>query len=403
MMTTQVHCPYCNASIEVTPEEASRPRLQCPRCGDTFVNRTAEDGSANGSSSAIAAGPPDEGLPAPPRKRLSNIALARLIVGGMVCLAAVGLAYALATVNYRRHNDVRPDPLKPPKLAPSVVAVAPADLAGLGYLPADCIVVGGIHMAQITAEPAGNELLKQLKAHKARLDIDQLAEWVGLPGKDIDHVAFGLRPDDSFSAWLIVHTRQPYSPDALAAALAPAKATVHHGRPVYRPPQHPPARMIWLYDPKTLAVRLSLVGVELTDLDQLPAQPRTGAAGLSAPIRPVLDRLDRESVLWLAGDASKVPWLPLASKLALNVPPALESSLKGIDLFGADLRFYKGLTFDLKLRARDDKAAQPLDTLLRKIFPPGDKTKVTGPDANWLMVQTSMDADKAAQALANLK
>jgi hypothetical protein len=112
-------------------------RLICPRCGEAFPYRGAYDEAVdptNGTRSReeeTTTSPPGDGLSAapatPPRpQRLSNRAVAALVLAGMALMALFGLIYALATESIRRGHDrgkPPPEPITVPLVARMALAV----------------------------------------------------------------------------------------------------------------------------------------------------------------------------------------------------------------------------------------------------------------------------------------
>src|SRR5437763_1957826 len=96
-------CPYCNAAVPVPGPVPADGRVPCPRCGEEVTVRAADGaGAPPAPAGARAAATPGTH---PADTRLSNRALARLVVGGMLFLAAATVVYALKTTEWRRAND----------------------------------------------------------------------------------------------------------------------------------------------------------------------------------------------------------------------------------------------------------------------------------------------------------
>src|SRR5437899_3021283 len=157
MMQHSLSCPYCNSFVTTPPGARVGQRVNCPRCGESFVYRPAKR-DADGTEAVLEQSPlPSDGTtPA----RWSNRRLATFVLGGMATMAALGLAFALTTTQLRRSHD-RVGSADPQRAIP-IRTVAPAELEGLGYLPPDTDIILGVHVAELLQEPAGRELLPRL-------------------------------------------------------------------------------------------------------------------------------------------------------------------------------------------------------------------------------------------------
>ncbi len=102
MLSDVLTCPYCNTPA--APPAGARPgqRISCSRCGESFPYR------GSGESTPVTASP----MPAPPPppiaapRRFSNGEIGRFVLGVMVVMAVIGLAYALSTQGIRREYDI---------------------------------------------------------------------------------------------------------------------------------------------------------------------------------------------------------------------------------------------------------------------------------------------------------
>jgi hypothetical protein len=98
-------CPYCNSPAAAPPGAQPGQRIACTRCGESFSYR--------GPSAAAAFTPTAPPTPAPAAgpvaapSRLSNRAIAFIVLSGMAAMAIIGLAYALSTESLRRSYDLR--------------------------------------------------------------------------------------------------------------------------------------------------------------------------------------------------------------------------------------------------------------------------------------------------------
>jgi hypothetical protein len=186
-MSIPLSCPSCNTGFALATLPPAR-RATCPRCGDVFPVRAAapERGAADrdGGDDAGAAipDPPPAGREPTSGRGPRRMALVAVALGAVGCLAGLAAYYARG-----------PKPAADPPAAEFAVA-PPAELLGLGYLPAECNVVFAIqpgplreYAARTRQEP--RELL-------ARAGVpDQLFAAVdsgGLPLAQIDHAAGGI-------------------------------------------------------------------------------------------------------------------------------------------------------------------------------------------------------------------
>src|SRR5689334_16016960 len=96
-------CPYCNAAV---PQAGG----VCPRCGEHLPTKASTASSRggqerpNGVQDNERPGHPSE-TAAPFRHSWANWQIGLAVLGFMVFMAAVGLGYALKTVEFRRSHD----------------------------------------------------------------------------------------------------------------------------------------------------------------------------------------------------------------------------------------------------------------------------------------------------------
>src|SRR5262245_33039836 len=129
-----VTCPYCNSQTAPPSALVHGQRLVCGRCGESFVFRGSEETPVPVSPApAVAVAPPPVVL----GRRWSNRAVAIVVLGGMGLAACAALAFALATIDFRRSNDTQGQEPS----ATEVKIVAPKHLPALGYVPKEATVV----------------------------------------------------------------------------------------------------------------------------------------------------------------------------------------------------------------------------------------------------------------------
>jgi len=150
MTPVSLTCPYCNSLVVMPRLPEGDQRIRCPRCQELFpyhgqpgAEATGETRSGSGPSQAMLAAPSAAAVPA--GRRLSNRALARIVVAVMALMAAVALLFAWNTTDERRQHDGQKAEEEPEP----VPVVAPGKLAGLGYLPADVNWLAGIHVGEL--------------------------------------------------------------------------------------------------------------------------------------------------------------------------------------------------------------------------------------------------------------
>src|SRR5262245_24872304 len=255
-MSTPLSCPYCNALVPAPAGVQAGQMITCPRCDDRF--RVLADAVPAATDTS----PPPAAAPiVPPIFRRSNRVVAMVVLGVMVVMAMSGLTLALLTQGKRREHDKgipgrakRPRQLEvevPQKVAPT----APLDLTALRYLPADCDVLLGIHMAEVLQEPAGRELLNLELPGLGTVEqsvLQKVERLTGLAMLDVGHLVLAARVNHKVippRLLIVVRTRAPYDQGRVCDRL---RATTHPqaaGRPLYRFQQE----LLPLYDTGVLA------------------------------------------------------------------------------------------------------------------------------------------------------
>src|SRR2546427_244738 len=136
MTPESLSCPYCNSLVILPRLPEAHQQIRCPRCQEVFPYR-GQAGIAGPEHFTPASDPaegtlPDaNGQPGSKGQRLTNWALARVVLAVMGLTAGIALIFAWSTTDSRRQRD-RSGPTYG-----QVPVVAPAKLAGLGYLPSD--------------------------------------------------------------------------------------------------------------------------------------------------------------------------------------------------------------------------------------------------------------------------
>jgi hypothetical protein len=320
---------------------------------------------------------PTLALPPGDTSRLSNRAIAGLVVAVMLGMAALGLAFALQTVGIRRANDSKGAVLPEPAVE-SVVA-RPAAWPGLGHLPDDVQVLAGVRVADALDSTASGALLGSLglvDAKKTRiLDI--------APG-NVDHLVIGaslraLPP----RVTAVVH-------GSIGDAPSSGRTTEQHGKTLHRVKLWPtgPEGAIWRADRHTLVAALLP-----EDFDHIVAKPQ------AAPILDLMERLDPAALAWLvaspgANDAALAFVTPLLPSADRDAWLKLESVAISIQADGPRL------TLKAQIRGRDPAAGEAIAKAVAESLTKAGVTAERKSDSGWQKLTATADAEKLASWLA---
>jgi hypothetical protein len=205
----RLSCPSCNSSFTRAELPADR-RAACPRCGDVFPVRTWEE---------VAPAAPEAPAPQPARRERAAWSVRRAVLVALA-MGFVGLVAGLG-VYYSRGPRPAPGGPDPP---PSAGATPPAELVGVGYLPADSAVVFVLQPGPMLAyaERTGQDFRDLgARAGLPNAFFDTL-EKLDLAPRRIDHVAGGLSVAEARFTLVLV-LRRPF--DDEEAFLRGVKAT----------------------------------------------------------------------------------------------------------------------------------------------------------------------------------
>lgn len=187
-MSVRLSCPSCNTAFSLDAIPANH-RASCPRCGDVFPVRGVSTESEDKEQKTEDRGEPTAFFPNTnheiPKAGLSPL---RAVLVALT-LGLIGLAAGFA-VYYTREKP-KPAPPEPP---PELITISPAQLSGLGYLPAECNVLFAAQPGPILAYASRThqdprELLTRTGVPpQALAALDQ----IGLTLPQIDHIAGGV-------------------------------------------------------------------------------------------------------------------------------------------------------------------------------------------------------------------
>jgi hypothetical protein len=476
-------CPYCNAQFSYTPTANAGPRVSCPRCDDTFPWRPPAEATDERVSAQPLAHPallapspvnrPLHRVPTPWIVQLagisillalvslalsvalpnnttqralpfmlllagvglvaslwlwflqtprSNAALAGFVLANMVSAALLVLPFLVDQTGFRRSHDPKNPPQEPPVTVEST-AVAPGQLPGLGYLPADDKLVAGIHVAELLQQPSGPKLFGKRKEGEPPPPwlIDQgfgrVERWTGLKPEQIDHVVFGIRVDGFFPhVTIVVRTRQPYNPavlkaaqDALAAAQGTKVVPVKHlDRDYYKFKDQVGNGSLWLADAQTLILVYRVDALTERDDLALTEKQRQGGVGPAPALRQVLARLDKGTLLWWCAIDVEQPQLAASMVGGVGKDEELGKLLKQVHSLLGGVRLQKEEAAVLaQFECADAGTARRLAELLRQQKLPGlGEPKVQGPtdgSGHWVSLQLPGSPEAVLRALGNVR
>jgi hypothetical protein len=335
----------------------------------------------------------------------SNRAVAAIILIVMGAFFLAGLGYALWTKSFREKNH--------PKSTGGALATArnPFDLPGLGYLPAETNLVAAFRPADLLDDSLGQRLLAVPRPRLLDLALTNVEKWTAQPATNIDHVVVGAaitRADRIPPLVFVVQNREPYHPQVLANKLK-TKAVDHQDRPLFRFRFDPAGEgYLWCMNPRVMVLVVRIIeGVKLEDLDTIPRDPWAGAAGLPAPLRELIIRMDKESLAWIAGHIADPAMLENVLGLLQKGGESQARMLTKIDSFGLWLvPEEKTLRLGGDLRGRDEQSRGQVAALLTDLIAPDIELKIAEPipttpaaDRLWLQFQMRASAARLREIL----
>lgn len=356
-----MNCPFCNSELFQAVPSTNQAKPACPRCGEPLPPDLAA-----ALPVASPQPPADDGLPPIPVEANRRTLLVVLAI--MFFMAALGLTYALLTVDFRRSHDPKPlgAPVRPPER-----------LEGLGWLPGTSRLVAAVNVADLFLHREGQALLE--KPLPAGLDraLGMLERKLAVKLAHLDHVALGVEFGERLPhATLVVRTNRPVPPAELADLPGLDPAGKRHDRPLFRFPLEPVGEaLVWCAGDRTLVIHLGLEGSKGPPFHP-PAEPRAGIELLPDNLRDlVARRIDRNSLLWAAAnlDGADFP----KDFLAL-VPGGADWRL--VNGLACSLRIQDGWLFLGQFRIPDDDFRAALQVVLAKAeLPHGIVAKLESP------------------------
>jgi hypothetical protein len=334
--------------------------LRCPRCHELFPYRAGAEAGGQAhpehSDPGEIESPLGERVDRVPLPRWSNRAVATIILSVMGVMAAIGLAFAWFTTENRRQRDHLGQTSAPS--SPPVSAVAPAKLAGLGYLPEGTEAIIGIHVAELMAQPDSRSILRLMREDRVNFGVYRLEEVTGLRLEDLDHIVLGVH---GLRAFLVVQTRRPYDPEEIRENLEVSTSIQRGHRMLYTFPLEQTLfkGTLWCASERTLVFAL-----RPADLDAVPDKPTTDLERFPTPVQEYLRKELREGTpVWVAGFSNK--WDDILGLLLLGLPDADRQIVMQVNAFCGWLRCNdRKLTGRVDVRCSDAAGAENLDRYL---------------------------------------
>jgi hypothetical protein len=281
---------------------------------------------------------------------------------------------------------------------PSAGEVAPAELAGLGYLPADTDAVVAVHVAQMmdSIRKSGDQsALRFMDDTK----LSQLGPTAGLSPDTIEHVIVGLQLKEfPPRPVVVVRTRYPYDGDQLRTRLNVSGTLERNGKALYRVRPQGLAVGLVLWCPTDRDLIAALLPEQF---DILPATPEAGIGRLPPALQEIIrTRLPGGTTVWGAAHADD--WnrtvLPLAQpgELAPLVPDDW-STLRSIAFA---LRMETEVIANLWVRSATPEASAKLAERFRARTADAPFPVQQAPQADgWFWLQAEAKPDQLADFL----
>lgn len=352
-MSVRVSCPFCNAQFTL-PEGPPPRRVECPRCNELLPLRNTESGIGSRESDALSAVPSSEFrvLSSNGRSVARTVAIALL-------MGVVGLGVGLFV--YFRGSS--PKGTGGPDAPPSATATPPAELGGLGFLPADCNIVFAVQPGPLLAYAGRTNQNPRELLTKAGIPGAVLAtlDKLGITLPQIDHIVGGTKLADDVVelrlALALVLRRPLADEDKFLDALAAQKTGGGDVMPRYKATAGGLPLLVTRMSPT-----IWVFGLDEKDFDALN---RGGPDWRPGKFEALVARVPADAAAWFATDSDrwadkgpvkllvgqvmgKKDWLPVLAKgqavaagLSFDDPPRLRVFVRCVDsATGEKLRAY---------------------------------------------------------------
>jgi hypothetical protein len=293
-MSIRVPCPFCNSAV-VLPGRPASGRATCPRCGEGFPVKAAEEIDA----------PLSDGLQPPEfAKRADAPRIGSLSTAKILLLSILFGAVALGAGYYFFRSPGGPPAQQPQNETHPPGTTPPLSLAGLRYLPSGANVLFAVQPAPLLAyaERTKTDPKALLTSAGVPAEFITLLDRLGVRLDQIDHVAGGLTlANDSLfpGLALVLKLRRPVANEETFLQALKAEKKPKTGRATYTVALAGLPLTMTRIDDRTYL--FGLLEKDLTAADNPSATP-----ALPRDLREALaTRLSPASFAWAATDADR--------------------------------------------------------------------------------------------------
>lgn len=282
----------------------------------------------------------------------------RAAMGVAMILLAIGTTVSLFSEPLRRRNTAGTGD----QASTLVRTVAPLQLEGWRYMPADCEVIAGINAKQVLEEKPIKNVLETLRIGPVNLSEQGVEKLTGLRWGAIDHVLFGLRID-VLRPTLVVRSREIINVNNITTALKATRIpeSTHKDRYRFRFGGSAFEPVLWLTpDGHTIVFAMTP-----KDLDGIVKQSESPSIRLAGPLQKLFDeRIGKSTPIWLAGHSDH--WDQTLLRLWLDkLSPEEQKALYGIRSFGLWIDAVDDVAMQAAAECADDGAAERLLAFLQ--------------------------------------
>lgn len=381
-MPLTVSCPYCNSRVPAPQELPSNGRMICPRCDESISLEGASEGESSAGTS--------NGKP----PRITNRAIAGMVLAVMVGVAAFALAFAIKTQSFRRAQDSKAE--VPPESDPVAALRPPPEWPGLGYLPTDCQAIAGIRIADALESTAGRAFLS---AFGISTEAAQQIRVLGLSPREIDHFVIGanlraLPP----RVMTVAHNYRRIDLVQVRQGIGATKDIEHGGKPLIAGRLWPNGLEGLVWNPDQHFLVAAILPDEFDKARSDPSTSQASIAGIPA------DRFDAQALAWLAISVEdKNPTIELLTRF-LPLPPAEQKTWQQLESLALSVREDGDkLLMTIQIRGKDARSADSMAHSLANSLAKAGIVPERSSDDGWQKLVATMSTDQIAKWVSMLK